>query len=103
MIDKRIKLMPGASDSSRIPNWTTSARVNINGSFFCIVRNPGRYYEIRRNWKDKDSVKIVFDMPVRVVHANPHVRENDGHPLLCVGQSWIFGNGSLDSVDHKRV
>lgn len=83
MIDKRIELISGASDSSRIPNWTTSARVNINGSFFCIVRNPGRYYEIRRNWKAKDSVKIVFDMPVRVVHANPHVREMTTIPYFA--------------------
>ena len=83
----------------RIPNWTTSARVNINGSFFCIVRNPGRYYEIRRNWKGKDSVKIVFDMPVKVVHANPHVRENLGCVAIQRGPL-IY---CLESVDHLDV
>jgi DUF1680 family protein len=81
----------------RIPGWTTSAKVNINGSFFCVIHNPGHYHEIRRSWEKNDRVEIVFDMPVRVVHANPYVRENLGCVAIQRGPL-IY---CVESTDHQ--
>ena len=55
----------------RVPGWTTSARVSVNGIFFRVIHKTGHYHEIRRSWEKIDKIEIVFDMPVRVVHAHP--------------------------------
>jgi DUF1680 family protein len=81
----------------RVPSWTTSARININGNSFRVIHNPGHYHEIRRSWKENDRIEIVFDMPVRVVHANPHVRENFGCVAIQRGPL-IY---CMESVDHQ--
>lgn len=82
----------------RIPYWTASVKITVNGQLSCVVRNPGSYYEIRQNWNKKDRVQIVFDMPIRVVHPNPLIRENRGHVALQRGPI-IY---CLESVDHRE-
>jgi uncharacterized protein len=83
----------------RIPGWTSSARVTINASPSRVVRSCGSYYEIRRSWKKGDRVEIVFEMPVRVVHANPRVRQDAGRVAIQRGPL-IY---CLESVDHPNV
>jgi len=83
----------------RVPGWTTSARVSINGSSFRVIHKPGYYREIRRGWEKNDTVEIVFDMPVRVVHANPRLRENSGCVAIQRGPL-IY---CVEGVDHQDV
>ncbi|MHC4510330.1 MAG: glycoside hydrolase family 127 protein, partial [Planctomycetota bacterium] len=83
----------------RIPGWTTNAGVRINGRASALACDPGTYCEIRRRWKQGDRVEIEFAMPVRVVHANPRVRENAGRAAIQRGPL-IY---CLESVDHPDV
>jgi hypothetical protein len=83
----------------RIPNWTTNARMSINGSPLNLACKPGSYCEIRRSWKDGDRVEIELPMPIRIVHANPRVRENAGHLAIQRGPL-IY---CLESKDHPDV
>jgi len=83
----------------RVPGWTTSAGVSVNGRFFRSIHKSEHYHEIRRSWEKKDRIEIVFDMPVRVVHAHPHLRENSGCVAIRRGPL-IY---CVESVDQQNV
>ena len=83
----------------RIPGWTTSARISMNGKSFSVIHKSGCYHEIRRCWKREDRIEIVFDMPVRVVYANPRVRANLGRVAIQRGPL-IY---CVESADHPDV
>ena len=83
----------------RIPSWTTSARIIVNGELSRIVRNAGTYCEMPRVWRAKDRVRIEFGMPIRAVHANPRMRENRSCAALQRGPI-IY---CLESTDHPDI
>lgn len=45
----------------RIPHWSATSVVSINGEPIPEVR-PGRYLELTRTWKDGDTIALDFDM-----------------------------------------
>jgi DUF1680 family protein len=51
----------------RVPGWAASARVSINQAA-PLEAAPGQLFEVRRRWKAGDTVKIVFENPVRLVY-----------------------------------
>ncbi len=76
----------------RIPGWTDSASVSVNGKSVSGVQR-GQYLPIRRRWAPGDVVQLRMEMPVQVVESNYHVIENNGRiavergPLLfCMEQ-----------------
>lgn len=81
----------------RNPHWTQKTTVAVNDQPSFIVKNPGSYYQIRRKWHANDRVEITFDMPVRMVHANPLVRENRGRVALQRGPIVYC----LESIDNR--
>jgi DUF1680 family protein len=83
----------------RVPGWTTSAGVSVNGRFFRSIHKSEHYHEIRRSWEKNDRIEIVFDMPARVVHAHPHLRENSGCVAIRRGPL-IY---CVESVDQQNV
>jgi len=62
----------------RIPGWAKSAEVTVNGEPAEGDIKPGKYFEIRRQWKAGDAVRLVLDMTPQLVVSNPRVRENMG-------------------------
>lgn len=62
----------------RIPAWSRSTVVAVNGSAAQPEPKAGEYYEIRRRWQAGDTVRLEFDMKPRLVTANPLVREDVG-------------------------
>jgi hypothetical protein len=60
----------------RIPAWSRSTRVTVNGS--AVQATAGQYAEIRRTWRPGDKVHVEFDMRPRLTQANTLVRENTG-------------------------
>ncbi len=56
----------------RIPAWSKSTNVTVNGDVF--EANPNGYLKINRDWKVGDKVKLSLDMRGRVVKApgNPN-------------------------------
>lgn len=86
----------------RIPGWTPSAKLELNGEPVQGSAKPGEYFQIRRLWKAGDTIRLAFDMTPRLVVANPRVREDLGKvavergPLVyCLEQADQTG---LDSV-----
>jgi DUF1680 family protein len=59
----------------RIPGWTNSASITINGKL--ISRNPkaGQYFQIKRNWAVGDLIELVLPMPAQLIEANPMAEE----------------------------
>jgi DUF1680 family protein len=62
----------------RIPGWTRSAAVLVNGQPAAEKPRPGTYLAIRREWRPGDTVRLALDMTPRLTAANPLVRENTG-------------------------
>jgi len=60
----------------RIPGWSRSTQVQVNGMVAEGSPQPGRYFEIRRQWKAGDRVDLKFDGTPQLIRANPLVRED---------------------------
>ncbi len=79
----------------RIPAWCEDgATLEINGSPYTGVVEPGTYVEIRRDWRPGDVVRLMLPMPMRSIECHPYVAENRGRvaimrgPLLyCIEQA----------------
>ena len=54
--------------SLRIPYWSLSTEVRVNGRKVDHVV-AGRFLHLRRNWKDGDEVTVGFDMRAYVIYA----------------------------------
>jgi DUF1680 family protein len=61
----------------RIPGWTRSPRVTVNGRSVPGAV-PGRYLALRRRWAAGDRVELAFDVRPRVIAANPRVTDDIG-------------------------
>jgi len=69
----------------RAPDWSRSTEFSINGQRATGAVEPGRYFEIHRQWRDGDRVDVKFDMTPRPVRANPLVREDAGRVAIQRG------------------
>ncbi len=67
----------------RIPGWCTDWSIKVNDRDTAYEMQKG-YCVIKRVWK-KDSIRLVLEMPVRMVEADPRVRENCGRVALQRG------------------
>jgi uncharacterized protein len=76
-----ITVTPAASSEFsvflRVPGWSRATQLRVNGKP-ADEGKPGRYAEIRREWKPGDRIEIKFDMTPQLVRANPLVREDAG-------------------------
>jgi len=59
----------------RIPLWTGSAKLLVNGKPFDTPASPGSYAEIRRDWKPGDRVQLELSMPAQLIESHPLVEE----------------------------
>lgn len=62
----------------RIPGWCKSYRIAINGKIDNTPEIEKGYAVIQRKWFPGDNVKLVLDMPVELVSADPRVKDNLG-------------------------
>lgn len=68
----------------RIPDWCSSCSLKINGEEVEAVPEKG-YVLLNRVWKNGDKILLEMDMPVRMVEANPKVREDIGKAAVMRG------------------
>ncbi len=68
----------------RVPGWCKSWRLSVNGEAVEAEPEDG-YVCVRRTWEDGDQLVLSMDMPVRLVRANPRVREDAGKLAVCRG------------------
>jgi DUF1680 family protein len=86
----------------RVPAWSGSSVVTVNGKRAEGPVNAGEFFEIRRQWNSGDRVRVTFDMTPQLIESNPLVRENTGRvavqrgPLVyCLEQTDQTGVRSL--------
>ena len=61
----------------RVPGWCENYKVAVNGESLNPEVEKG-YLVISRKWKDGDVITLDLDMPVKVVSADPRVKEDVG-------------------------
>lgn len=79
----------------RNPGWNIGGAVFVNGREFPCV--PGRYAEIRREWKKGDEIQLRLDMRCRLLDA-PHGSNRDGDFFKAVvcGPIALSRDGNTD-------
>lgn len=68
----------------RIPAWCSAHRILLNGENAHYKKDKG-YAHITREWQNGDVIELTFDMPVRIIGANPNVKENVGKIAVMRG------------------
>jgi DUF1680 family protein len=68
----------------RIPGWTDSAQVTVNGKPVSGA-SPGQYLPIRRRWSGGDVIRVQFNMQPQLLEANAQVIENNGRVAVQRG------------------
>lgn len=68
----------------RIPGWCRSYRLEVNGAPYAAAVVDG-YARLDRTWANGDQVRLVLDMPVERMLANPNVRQDAGQVALQRG------------------
>ena len=60
-----------------MPGWCESYTLSVNGERIEAPVEKG-YAVVDRKWKDGDVIELNMDMPVKVVAADPRVKEDEG-------------------------
>ncbi|HWR53529.1 MAG TPA: beta-L-arabinofuranosidase domain-containing protein [Bryobacteraceae bacterium] len=81
----------------RIPGWTRSATVQVNGRPAQGTAKPGSYFAIRREWKAGDKVALNFDMTPQFIASNARLSDNAGRAAVERGPLVYC----LEGVDQK--
>ena len=84
----------------RIPNWSITPKLSINGLEYKNTLTPGTYVEILRNWADEDVIEIEFGMIPKFVENDPKRKDTrdfisiqNGPLIYCLEQK---DNNSFD-------
>ena len=67
----------------RIPKWCKTYDLSINGKRINVSEEKG--YAVIKDWKSQDVIALDMDMPVEIVAADPHVKENFGKRVIQRG------------------
>ena len=86
----------------RIPEWCKSYTLAVNGTAVDVPVEKG-YAVIDRKWKDGDKIELVLDMPVKVVAADPRVKENEGRRALQRGPLVYCLEEADNKVDYDQL
>ncbi|HTB96289.1 MAG TPA: beta-L-arabinofuranosidase domain-containing protein [Terracidiphilus sp.] len=84
----------------RIPGWSATNTVKVNGSTVTGVK-PGEYLPIRRKWSAGDKVELTFDMTTNLLKANPQVVEDRERVAFQRGPI-VFCMEHLDQPGRER-
>ncbi|KAM5344161.1 hypothetical protein ACJ41O_012698 [Fusarium nematophilum] len=82
----------------RIPSWTSSASIKVNGEAIESVDiEPGKYALVKRRWSSDDTITLKFPMSLRTIAANddPTVAALAFGPAVLAAN---YGDSKLDSV-----
>ena len=69
----------------RIPAWSRSHTVTVNGTPFAGAAGPDGYRHVRRSWSKGDTLELSLPMSVERIHADPRVRASFGKTALQRG------------------
>jgi hypothetical protein len=81
----------------RIPGWCDDARVYVQGRRYDVSSGPGEYTQVRRAWRDGDTLDLELPMRIRGI-GRPQGRVGVARgPLifaLQIGEAWTRIPGS---------
>ena len=80
----------------RIPNWCKTYDLSINGKRINVSEEKG--YAVIKDWKSQDVIALDMDMPVEIVAADPHVKENFGKRAIQRGPLVYC----MEEIDHPE-
>ena len=87
--DVKIMVQPETESSFsmflRIPGWSRKPKVLVNDQPIDQPLSAGSYLEIRRLWKNGDTIQLVLPMPIERIVCNPRVMENQDRVALRRG------------------
>jgi DUF1680 family protein len=84
----------------RIPGWSQSSSVKVNGTPVSGAR-AGEYLAIRRRWSANDTIEMNFDMSTHLLRANPAVSDDLGRVAFQRGPV-VYCMERLDQPDPRR-
>jgi DUF1680 family protein len=89
----------------RIPAWASTARVRVNDEAPVAAR-PGTFFEIAREWRSGDTVRLDIPMPVRLVKGRRRqagrVAVMRGPLVYCLNPGAEKSLAGLDASDLGR-
>lgn len=68
----------------RVPEWCAKWKVFVNQDLCSVTRKKGYLY-LHRKWENGDNIKLYMEMPVRMMAANPRVRDDVGKVAVMRG------------------
>ena len=88
----------------RVPAYAKNSRLYVNGEAISIagIIKEGYAY-LTRKWQKNDKVELTFDMPVRRVHCNTKVRDNEGCVALVRGPIVYAFEGVDNGADIQEL
>jgi uncharacterized protein len=81
----------------RVPAWSGSTEVKVNGSS-ASGATPGQYLALRRRWAPGDVVAVKFNMKPQVIEANNRVADDYGRVAVQRGPL-VYCLEQLDQPD----
>ncbi len=85
----------------RVPAWSRSVEIKVNGKAVSDWIKVRGYAMIRRSWRKDDTVGVTFPMPVERVHSHPLVENNAGRVALMRGPV-VYALESVDQAGPVR-
>jgi DUF1680 family protein len=82
----------------RVPDWSKTTTIAVNGKLVQEKPKPGTYYPVRRQWKAGDTVRIGLDVRALVTASNPRIEENYGRVAVERGPL-VYCLEQLDQKD----
>ncbi len=86
----------------RIPSWTEHFQVSVNGTPVRYAHDASAsngYVELRRSWKKGDVVEVNAEMKVRILEADPRIKEDVGQRAVQRGP-FIYCAEEVDNPHH---
>lgn len=84
--------------SLRIPEWSNTQTIQVNGSEFEAVVNQSGYIELQRDWKSGDTVLLDLHMKSEFLHPHPRIDASRGSVALRRGPV-VFAIENADIPD----
>ena len=89
----------------RIPQWSKTSQLTINGKEIDTFNKNGSYIEVVRKWKKGDIIELNLDMQPVLMEANPLVEEarnqtavKKGPLVYCLESADIPEDYSIDNI-----
>ena len=86
----------------RVPAWSSSSQVTVNGQPVRGSIKPGEYLPIHRRWSGGDKIRLQLDMTPRLIVSNPRLVDNTDRVAVQRGPIVYCAEG-LDQTGVKSL